>query len=172
MLCPRAIGCYPYIGKQSKNRWLHRFTTTDVCTVEPHRCREHFSFCVGGQLDLFYHAGAKRSVVVKCDTTTADDCPHPKGATQHEILIPVHHLPTACWSTTVWAPPWFGGSPAGSFFEKIVLVQQAEVGNLQPLVRLVIILTPRASSLLFCNLTKIGSWVRVIGTPNGNRCKK
>ena len=66
--------------------------------------------------------------------------------------------------------PWFGGSPASSFFpgafqgqpEKIVL----EIGNLQPLVRQVIILTPRASSLHVCNLTKIGSWEW------GDRCAK
>ena len=46
-------------------------------------------------------------------------------------------FPTACWSNNCVGTTWFGGSPAGSGAfqgqpQKIFLVQQAEIGNLQP----------------------------------------
>ena len=106
---------------------------------------------LGEQLDLFYQVGTKRSVAVKCDTPPADDnYPRPKSTTQQEILIPVHHLFNRML-VKLRGRPLVGGLPTGSFFpgafqgqpEKIFLVQQVEIGNLKPLVRRMIILTPR-----------------------------
>ena len=115
---PEQLGTIPTTGSKQK---FGGYTPSPppVFSLSNHTGIE-CTFPLGGQLDLFYHVGAKRSVAVKCDTPTADDnYPRPKGTTQQEILIPpCSPLPFQphAGQTTAWAPPGSEVRPPARFF--------------------------------------------------------